>query len=348
MLAIQNIVALRMERQFLTRKANQAEYDALYRDTQPGQNVYWHGFGAPPSITFRADFDDIIYNRRRQKDRLLVKGRFQGGNLGWVLKEDLALFAGVARKPLRGLTPQQETLLELIEREGPLNIQLMKELTGMLVKEITPVLHRLQEAFLIYEDQYDGEWDRGWYQFSEMFPEVNLDTYTRQEALKILLQRFAYRHVLFDTKMAKSFYKLPEKDIKAAVSELVEEGVLNEVSGGYMLKSDVALLENNSFTIEPSIFVLHRNDFLVKSNEHWLKETYKDGENDILQYLLIDGEFHGAVLGKFKYGPYILENVVTDIPGRKEEIINAVYEINGRENPIKRFNGELQKSLSDI
>lgn len=37
----------------------------------------------------------------------------------------------------------------------------MNEETGMLVKEITPVLHRLQEAFLIYEDQYDGEWDRG-------------------------------------------------------------------------------------------------------------------------------------------------------------------------------------------
>ena len=40
----------------------------------------------------------------------------------------------------------------------------------MLVKEITPVLHRLQEAFLVYEDQYDGEWDRSWYRFEEMFP----------------------------------------------------------------------------------------------------------------------------------------------------------------------------------
>lgn len=43
----------------------------------------------------------------------------------------------------------------------------------MLVKEITPVLHRLQEAFLVYEDQYDGEWDRSWYRFEEMFPETN-------------------------------------------------------------------------------------------------------------------------------------------------------------------------------
>lgn len=48
--------------QFLFRKANKAEYIKLYRDTQPGQNVYWNGFGNPPSITFHADFNDIVFN----------------------------------------------------------------------------------------------------------------------------------------------------------------------------------------------------------------------------------------------------------------------------------------------
>ena len=161
------ITALRMERQFLTHKASQQEYNALYRDTQPGQNVYWHGFGDPPSITYRATFDDIEYNRMRQRERLLIKGRFQGGNLGWIERDDLELFAGLSMKPLTMPTDKQEMLLTLIRREGPLNIQIMKEMTGLLVKEITPVLHRLQEAFLIYEDQYDGEWDRGWYTFAE-------------------------------------------------------------------------------------------------------------------------------------------------------------------------------------
>ena len=53
----------------------------------------------------------------------------------------------------------------------------MKRMTGLLVKQITPALHRLQEAFLVFEDQFDGEWDRGWYLFDEMFPE---DVYKRQ------------------------------------------------------------------------------------------------------------------------------------------------------------------------
>jgi hypothetical protein len=188
------ITALRMERQHLTRKADETEYIALYCDLQPGYNVYWNGFGDPPSLTYRADFNDIEFNRERQRTHKLIKGRFAGGNLGWIMPEDLELFAAAFAKPLNKPTPCHLALLELIERE-PLTIQQMKEETGMLVKEITPVLHRLQEAFLIYEDQYDGEWDRGWHKFNDMFPDADIGKYTRHDALKIFIQRFAYRLV---------------------------------------------------------------------------------------------------------------------------------------------------------
>ena len=56
----EKIRALRMERQHLLTPANETEYDALYRDLQPGQNVYWNGFGQPPTLSFRADFDSPI------------------------------------------------------------------------------------------------------------------------------------------------------------------------------------------------------------------------------------------------------------------------------------------------
>jgi len=346
----QNITALRMERQFLSHKANQQEYCELYCDTQPGQNVFWNGFGDPPSITFRADFDDIEYNRQRQKDRKLIKGRFQGGNLGWIVPEDLELFAALAIKRLDEPTAIQQTILELIQREGPMNIGLMKEITGLLVKDITPALHRLQEAFLIYEDQYDGEWDRAWYQFSEMFPNVNLQKYTRNEALKIILRRFAYRNVLINDDMVKSFYKLTNKDIKVAMSELVNEKVLMPYENFYMLKTDCDLLISSTYQTIKSVYVMHRNDFLVKSNEYWLKERYKQSGRDILQYILIDGEFHGVVSGKFKNGPYIIEDIVLDLSdderqSRKDEIIEAVYGVNNREHsPIKRYCGEINEN----
>lgn len=337
MITNENITALRMERQFLSCKANEEEYINLYRDMQPGQNVYWNGFGDPPSITFRANFNDIEFNRQLQIERKLIKGRFQGSNLGWIVPEDIELFSAIAIKPLDSLTPIQQTILELVQNEGPLNIGRMKEITGLLVKEITPALHRLQEAFLIFEDQFDGEWDRAWYLFSEMFPDINLQKYTRNEALKIVLVRFAYRNVLINAEMVKSFYKLTNKDIKIAVSELVNEKVLIPYENFFMLKTDSNLLSKTIYQTPKSIYAMHRNDFLVKSNEYWLKEKYKQSGRDILQYILIDGEFHGVVTGKFKNGPYIIEDIVLNLSdaekeSRKDEIMEAVYRINSREN----------------
>ena len=152
--------------------------------------------------------------------------------------------------------------------------------------------------------------------------------------------------VWFDGNMAKSFYRLPGKEIGAAADRLVEEGVFVREAGGYLLAEDQKLLTQWRERPLRSVFALHRNDMLVKSNEHWLKERYKREGLDILQYLLIDGEFHGAVLGHFKNGPYLLEDVVLDgmdenFAGRREEILDAVYRVNSREaSPLRRFLGQ--------
>ena len=112
-MTMNKINTLRMERQHLTHKASEAEYISLYRDMQPGLNVYWSGFGDPPSLTYRANFNDIEYNRKRQGTHALIKGRFAGGNLGWIMSEDLELYAAAFIKPLTKPTPRHTTLLEL-------------------------------------------------------------------------------------------------------------------------------------------------------------------------------------------------------------------------------------------
>lgn len=339
-----------MERQCFINKAGESEYINLYRDMQPGQNVYWNGFGEPPTLSFRACFNDIEFNRVRQFRRELIKGRFSGGNLGWIVPEDIELFIGLYRKPLANPTLDQLQVIELIENAGPLNIQQIKEETGMLVKQITPILHRLQEAFLIYEDQYDGEWDRGWYKFKEMFPEADICKYTRHGALKIVLQRFAYRLVRFDTAMAKSFYKLPEKEIKLAVGELVSDGILVASDSGYMLKTDAEFLKSYEPKQMHFVYALHRNDFLYKAYEHILKDYAKrlteciEYDCEPLQYLLIDGEFHGASVGHFRNGPYDLNDIVCDLPNaeeRKAEIIDAVQSVNYGKMPSRFMGKEL-------
>jgi len=345
----QKIIAMRMEHQHLTHKANEEEYIALYRDLQPGLNVYWNGFGQPPTLSFRAAFDDIEFNRARQADRKLIKGRFAGGNLGWIVPEDIELFAALYRKPLTKPTENQRRILELILQAGPMNIQQIKAETGLLVKEITPALHRLQEAFLVYEDQYDGEWDRGWYRFGECFPEIDLERFTRADALKTVLQRFARRMVWFDSAMAKSFYKLPEKEIKTAIAALTAANTFVPVENGFMLSEDAALLTHYEPAPPKGVYAIHRNDVLYRSQEHLLKEKFKPlteslpYDHELLQYLLIDGEFHGASVGHFRNGPYDLNDVVCDLPdaiARRDEIINAVADVNFGRIP-DRFMGEM-------
>ncbi len=342
------LLFLRMHRQHLLTPVDKTGYDLLYRDLQPGMNLYWHGFGQPPELTFRADFDDVAYNRERQARRDLVKGRFAGGNLGWIVPEDLSLFAALYRKPIGLMNDVQSTIMTLIERMGPLNIQQIKEETGYLVKEITPALHRLQEAFLLYEDQYDGEWDRAWYRFEEMFPDCDLLRFSREEALDVLLQRFAYRMAWFDTKMVKSFYKLPEKEIKQSCVRLKEQGTFSALDGGFMLSADEKTFRSLPEMPIPPVRAFHRNDFLIRALDHELKARFKPMcdvlpyDHDPQYYVLVDGEFRALSVGHFRYGPYEIHDIVGDSPElweRREEIIAAVQ----KENPgatIQRFMGQ--------
>ena len=144
-------------------------------------------------------------------------------------------------------TEHSELLRELIGREGPLNIEAIKRMTGLLVKQITPPVHRLQEAFLVFEDQFDGEWDRGWYLFDEMFPDVDPARISRTEALLRVLPRLAHRQVYLTAADAKNFYGLPARDVAAAMEELARQGILVRWREGYLPAQDVPLLQAQVF-----------------------------------------------------------------------------------------------------
>lgn len=347
MLDSDNLAALRMRRQYMGENASEEEYEILFRDLSPVPTVYWCCPGEPPALSFRASFGDQLYNARRRAKREILKGRFQGGAIGYVDRRDLSLYGSIYRRRLGKLTEIQEELLTLLRREGPMNIGLMKELTGRLVKEIGPALHKLQEAFLVFEDQVDNQWDRAWYLMEEEFPELDLDL-PRGEAIEAAVMRFAYRIVAFNAAMVKTFFRLPVRDLKAAVDSLLNQGALvrRTVEGEgerLLLREDADLLEGENFCCEPSVFALHRNDFLVKAMEAELEERFDRPDEEVLQYLLIDGKFQGAVYGRFKMGPFIIEDVWVEEParGRKDQILKAVAAVNpALESRPKRYCGQ--------
>ena len=363
MIDYSEVIKLRMERQYLSQPVDNSGYDALFRDMSPVPTIYWCEPGSPPTLPLHTELEDYDYNSFRRSHREILKGRFAGGTIGYVTAEDLELFACLYRKEITRFTTVQQELLELFREEGPMNIGSLKELTGYLVKEISPALHRLQEAFLVYEDQVDKEWDRGWFLFEGEFPEVDLNRYTKQEALKLLIPRVAGLLVFFDEALLKSYYRLPGKLIKEALTELQAEDLIitATLSGkqGYLLKADEALIWQKEYkpsrerdnlkpgypaATAPSVLMLQRNDFLLRAYAEELKKKFVS-EYDTLYYLLIDGEFHGAVMGKFKFGPHVIEDIILDLPEedrnvRKEEILEAVYTVFDpvASSPI-RYNG---------
>ncbi|MHB8128086.1 MAG: hypothetical protein ACYDEX_03720, partial [Mobilitalea sp.] len=174
--------------------------------------------------------------------------------------------------------------------------------------------------------------------------------YTKTEALKMVLPRIARLLVFFEEEQLKSFYRLPLKLIKEAVAELEKDGTLSAVvlegKNGYILSEDKDLLQVEMLTIiQPKVLLLQRNDFLVRAHADYLKERYTS-EWDALYYLLIDGVFHGVVVGRFKFGPHLIEDIVLDLPEdetirRRDEILEAVYKVFDQVNsPAKRYKGK--------
>ena len=205
--SVRNLV---MHRQFLDRKADRAEYNELFRLMSPVRTPYWCRPGSPPSLVHRTGFIEYGHVFDMRSRRKIVKGRFQSGSIAYIYADELPLFASIYSKDRKKPSYEEFEILELLLREGPMTIASMKEITGLLVKKITPILHKLQKKFLVFEDQADDEWDRAWYLFETEFPDINLDEYEKEETLKILVCRFAYLNVFIDTKMLKSFYQLSE------------------------------------------------------------------------------------------------------------------------------------------
>jgi hypothetical protein len=347
-----------MQRQYLDKKADRAQYNELFRLMSPVRTPYWCRPGSPPSLARCAGFNEYGHVFDMRSRREIVKGRFQGGGIAYVYADELPLFASVYSRDRCKPSYDEFEILELLEREGPMTIKSIKEVTGLLSKQISPILHRLQQKFLVFEDQVDDEWDRAWYLFETEFPDINLDGYDKEETLKILVRRFAYLNVFIDTEMLKSFYQLPEEEFQTVITKLVSEGILKYVTieddEGFVLSEDIPLMEKETLP-QRSVFVLDRNDFLVKSHEKRLSEKYSSEKHSfrrtpikptMMQLILVDGEFRGYTAGYFRIRPNVLEDVVLNLEesesiNRKEEILEAVRLVNDPElTPVKKYCGK--------
>lgn len=324
------IFAERLKRQKFAQPIRDVEeYTELFKMLQPVAPVALSMPGDPPKLVHRTTFDSGAVADSMRAERLMVKGRFFGGGIGYVLAEDLELYANAFRRLLANFNDMQQAVLDAIIRSETLTPRQMKEETGLLNKKIMPALHRLQEAFIVYEDQVDSDWERNWYEFAAEWPDIKLDADRQEEAVAEVLLRFLKGHIFATMEQFKDWSRLPSKLLKNVVGDMQKRGIIvsesaEGIGDGWICKEDTAIQPCEA---SPSVFMLHKADILVKSHTSELKRKF--GEHEVLQYLLIDGEFKGAVLGHWRIGPYDVDNIITELSAaeracRRENILGAV------------------------
>lgn len=322
------VLAERLRRQRLLEPVKtHEEYLALFSLLQPVSPPYFSYPGSPPSMTHRVAFAEPASHYRERRE--LVKGRFLQKTIGYVLEGSLEQYANAFLRPLEKMTWLQRRIFNTLETAGPLTPRQLSEETDLMNKEVMPALHRLQEAFLVYEDQLTTDWERGWYLFASEWPDIAFSKDRWESAAAEVLLRFLESQVFATAQQVKDWSGWTGKEVKQLFTMLSAQGAVTEVNitdlgEGWLRAADAHLREN---PMPPTVFMLHKSDPLVRAQSSALKARYHGME--VLQYLLIDGAFQGAVLGHWRIGPHDVEDIVVELPSeeyrvRREEILRAV------------------------
>lgn len=321
----------RLRRQGLIHPFDKAAYERFFRDVSPVMTRYWTMPGDPPLLTLRADFDERRHNESLRSNRTIVKGRFVKGNVGYVYADELGHFKALYQKRIERIGGLEHQLLELLRHEEALSIGQIKDITGLLAKDIAPMLHRLQEAFLVYEDQRDGDWERRFFLFESEFPEASEDETSFEDALDQAVKQTLRRLVEADEAMILALLGIAKTSLKDALERLLAQVAIVRSDDGYLLSEDRHFMEEIESPIR-STLCLHRNDPLVRSHQPLFAKRKKIEGADCLYHILLDGAFVGYVRGHFKNGPFVFEAFVVDPtvqidPQRVDELNRALEAI---------------------
>ena len=326
----ESIRAERLVRQGLAKPiARTAGFEALFRRLQPVSTGAQVRPGSPPRLVHRTRFDSQAAADALRSTRRIVKGRFQAGGVGYVHVEDLGLYANAFRRPLPALNETQEQVFEALNYGGPLTPSLLKDETGLLKKQINPALQRLQEAFLVYEDQVDDDWERGWYEFASEWPEIELDDDARESAAAEVLARFLEAFVFATGEQLRDWTQWPVKRINALLADLEGRGriaatAIEGLGEGWSRPVDLRL---RTASPAPTAFLLNRGDFLSRAHKSELERRF--GRTDLLQFVYVAGEFAGVVRGHWGFKPFDIDDIEMQLPATaaaalRDEVLGLV------------------------
>lgn len=346
-----SVIAERLRRQELAEPLEcEAGLVELFRKLQPVAPLAYSYPGTPPRLIHRTVFHDGEALDDLRGERAIVKGRFQKGRVSYVLAEDLQCYATAFRKPLADLNDTQQRVLDVVQEIGPANTDQIKEIVDqdggapLLKKQIMPALHRMQQAFIVFEDQTETNWDRGWCDFAAEWPDVDLDALSWEEAAEDVILRFFHAMVFATFDQVRDWSCWTVSKVKKLLAHLEAEGRIQPIEVKGLGEGWVLEKPDYDPRVVSGTRMIHRADFLAYTCVSELKARYRDLE--VLQYLLIDGVFRGAVLGHWRIGPHDVDDVVVELPkkeraARREEILKAVRAVySGEHHEVVCYDGE--------
>jgi Winged helix DNA-binding domain len=306
------IYAARAQRQFLTpstRGSSDADYLEILRSLAPMRPCPYAFPGTPVCLDDRHEPSDGASSQtvaeRVRRAGLVVKARFQHGNVGYVPTEEMPLFIAAFRKT-KTLGWDETLVLETLMREGPLQKKDLAEMSGIKSKALSKALQNLQAGFQVLEQQLETEWDNPWFAVESEYPDWLTHLPEAVEARLAVVLRFCQAHVFSSAQEVKDWSGFAVKDVGAILETLCQRQKLlqAEVEGwgaGY-LTADFA-----DVPLEPCVAVLDLGDPLVTAQASTLKAAFAD--KPILKYILINGEICGAVEGRWGIAPFDIDDV---------------------------------------
>jgi Winged helix DNA-binding domain len=301
------IHAARAAKQFLTpsaRGSSDTDYLEILRSLAPMRPPSYEFPGTPVCLFDRHESSDgsseQVVGERVRREGLVIKGRFQHGHIAYVPKDEMPLFIAAFRKT-KSLGWDEETVLETLQREGPLQKKDLGEVCGIKGKSLTAALQNLQASFQVFEQQLETEWDNPWCAISTEHPDWLEGVPDQFEARLEVIKRFAQSHVFSSAQEVKDWSGFPGKDVAHMLEMLLKRGDLKRATvegwGEHFLSSDFNPSDFQEIPLESCVAVLDSGDPLVTAQISYLKSDCP--KMPVLKYILIDGEICGAVEGRW-------------------------------------------------
>jgi ATP-dependent Lhr-like helicase len=301
---------------------------------------------APHPRTRMSDYDDDWTERLRASAKL-IKGRFMRGNVAYVSRNDLALYAAAFRRPTRAAgSLSAQRILEGLERHGPMLKSTLRELTGLERGRFNQSLTALNRSFEAMEIQRTLDWDSPWDLYRRSYPEADVDAWRQVDARSEVLRRFTRAFGPATITEMADWSGWQPRIIQKLLDDLLQDNKLAEIRIDerdeltYLAQEDTGDLREVE-PASPFLAWLPSSDPLVSPQWSYLVDVYRvERLPYCLGAVVEDGEIIGAAWGHYKRRFAHIEELnvepeIVHVPPYIDQVLAALEEhVRGGHVPI--------------